>query len=104
MQLLAKQQGKTLRVISCKQQQILIGKIIYESSNHIFGADPNGNCVALDLGDVVTEIAAYRGTGTVSGCVDCPGSLRLGPGDKEKLPVIPSLKTKTKIKKGKLSE
>jgi hypothetical protein len=41
---------------------------------HIFApqADPNGNCVAYELGDVVTEIAAYRGLGTVSGCPDCP--------------------------------
>ena len=35
-------------------------------------ADPNGNCMAYELVDVVTEIAAYRGLGTVSGCPDCP--------------------------------
>jgi hypothetical protein len=62
-------------------------------------ADPNGNCVALELGDVVTEIAAYRGTGTASGCEDCPGSLRLLPGDGERLPVVPSFKSKMKIGK-----
>ncbi len=39
-------------------------------------ADPNGNCVANELSDVVTEIAAYRGLGDVSGCPDCPGSRR----------------------------
>lgn len=39
-------------------------------------ADPNGNCVANELNDVVTEIAAYRGLGDVSGCPDCPGSGR----------------------------
>jgi hypothetical protein len=37
-------------------------------------ADPNGNCVANELSDLVTEIYAYRGTWTVSGCPDCPGS------------------------------
>ncbi len=36
-------------------------------------ADPNGNCVANELSDVVTEIAAYRGLGDVSSCPDCPG-------------------------------
>jgi hypothetical protein len=36
-------------------------------------ADPNGNCVANELGDVVTEMAAYRGTVAASGCPDCPG-------------------------------
>ena len=61
-------------------------------------ADPNGNCVANELSDVVTEIGAYRGTVSASGCVDCPGSLRLLPGEKEKLPVIPSLKSKMKVK------
>ncbi len=39
-------------------------------------ADPNGNCVANELNDVVTEIAAYRGSTTVSGCIDCPVSGR----------------------------
>ncbi len=39
-------------------------------------ADPNGNCVANELSDVVAEIAAYRGLGDVSGCPDCPGSGR----------------------------
>lgn len=58
-------------------------------------ADPNGNCVAFELGDVVTEIGAYRGSTTASGCVDCPGSLRLIPGDEGNRPlVIPSLKAK----------
>ena len=42
-------------------------------------ADPSGNCVALELGDIVTEIAIYRDTDTASGCEDCPGSLRIGP-------------------------
>ena len=51
-------------------------------------ADPNGNCVAIELGDVVTEIAAYTGTATASGCVDCPGSLRLRPGGEKKPPAI----------------
>ncbi len=37
-------------------------------------ADPNGNCASNELLDVVTEIAAYRGTMTASGCPDCPGS------------------------------
>ena len=36
-------------------------------------ADPNGNCVANELSDVVAEIAAYRGHITASGCPDCPG-------------------------------
>lgn len=39
-------------------------------------ADPNGNCVANELTDVVIEIAAYRGFAEVSGCPDCPGSGR----------------------------
>ncbi len=43
-------------------------------------ADPNGNCIPFEIGDVVTEIAAYRGNDSVSGCEDCPGSLRLAPG------------------------
>ena len=42
-------------------------------------ADPNGNCIPFELADVVTEIAAYRGNDSVSGCEDCPGSLRLAP-------------------------
>ena len=67
-------------------------------------ADPNGNCVALELGDVVTEIAAYRGTGTATGCEDCPGSLRIGPRGRERLPVIPSLKSKMKIGKRSVLE
>ncbi len=67
-------------------------------------ADPDGNCVALELGDVVTEIAAYRGSGTVSGCEDCPGSLRLLPDDRERLPVVPSLKSKMKIGKSSVLE
>ncbi len=37
-------------------------------------ADPNGNCVAYELTDVVTEIGAYRDLAAVSGCPDCPGS------------------------------
>ncbi len=37
-------------------------------------ADPNGNCVANELTDVVIEIGAYRGLAEVSGCPDCPGS------------------------------
>jgi hypothetical protein len=36
--------------------------------------DPNGNCIALELGDVVTEIGAYGGTTEAYGCEDCPGS------------------------------
>ncbi len=67
-------------------------------------ADPNGNCVALELGDVVTEIAAYRGTGQASGCEDCPGSLRLFPRDEERLPAVPSFKSKMKIAKRSVSE
>ena len=67
-------------------------------------ADPDGNCVALELGDVVTEIAAYRGTGTASGCEDCPGSLRIGPRGRERLPVVPSFKSKVKIGKSSVSE
>lgn len=47
-------------------------------------ADPSGNCEAFELGDVVTEIVAYRGYGTVSGCPDCPESLRLVP-EEEKI-------------------
>ncbi len=39
-------------------------------------ADPNGNCIANELIDAVAEIQAYRGSGTVSSCVDCPGSGR----------------------------
>jgi hypothetical protein len=39
-------------------------------------ADPNGNCVANELNDVVIEIAAYRGSMDVSSCPDCPGSGR----------------------------
>lgn len=66
-------------------------------------ADPNGNCTANELSDVVTEIGAYRGSTTASGCVDCPGSLRLLPGGREQ-PVIPSLKFKIKINKGKIAE
>ncbi len=67
-------------------------------------ADPNGNCVPFELGDVVTEIAAYRGTGTASGCEDCPGSLRLGLARGDRLPVIPSLRSKKKIGKSSVSE
>jgi hypothetical protein len=40
-------------------------------------ADPNGNCVENELADVVTEIGAYRGTETATGCPDCPGEGRL---------------------------
>jgi hypothetical protein len=39
-------------------------------------SDPNGNCVANELSDVVIEMAAYRGLAGVSGCPDCPGSGR----------------------------
>jgi hypothetical protein len=39
-------------------------------------ADPSGNCIPNELNDAVTEIAAYRGNMTVSGCPDCPGSGR----------------------------
>jgi hypothetical protein len=39
-------------------------------------ADPNGNCAANELTDVVIEIAAYRGLAEVSSCPDCPGSGR----------------------------
>ncbi len=67
-------------------------------------ADPNGNCIAFELGDVVTEIGAYRGSATASGCPDYPGSLRLLPGNEERLPVIPSLKTKIKIKNRQTKE
>ena len=67
-------------------------------------ADPNGNCIADELPDVVAEIGIYRGTVEALGCEDCPGSLRLLPGDGERQPVVPSLKSKMKIKKGKISE
>lgn len=40
-------------------------------------ADPDGSCVANELGDVVREIDAYRGSETASGCPDCPGQGRL---------------------------
>jgi hypothetical protein len=30
--------------------------------------------VALELSDLVTEIAAYRGSSSPQGCPDCPGS------------------------------
>ncbi len=46
-------------------------------------ADPNGNCISNELGDVVTEISAYRGLAEVSGCPDCPGSEGLAIGDGE---------------------
>ena len=59
-------------------------------------ADPNGNCVANELGDVVMEIAAYRGLDTASGCADCPGSDRLLPGGDNQPMLVPSLKSKTK--------
>lgn len=39
-------------------------------------ADPNGNCLANELVDVVTEIAAFSGSATASSCADCPGSAR----------------------------
>jgi hypothetical protein len=67
-------------------------------------ADPNGNCIPDELPDVVAEIGIYRGTVDAIGCPDCPGSLRLLPGDGERLSVIPSLKSKTMIKKQKISE
>lgn len=35
-------------------------------------ADPNGDCIALTLVDVMWEIAAYRGYVIALGCVDCP--------------------------------
>lgn len=66
-------------------------------------ADPNGNCVALELGDVVTEIAAYRGTGQASGCVDCPGSLRLLPGEDQPR-IMPRLKAKAGVEPGSIAE
>jgi hypothetical protein len=59
-------------------------------------ADPDGNCVPLELGDVVTEIGAYRGSTTASGCIDCPGTLRLLPGDDDRPLVLPRLKLKIK--------
>lgn len=64
-------------------------------------ADPNGNCVPFELNDVVTEIGAYMGNITVSGCVDCPGSLKMMPGGKG-AKAIPSLKIKVKSKRGSI--
>lgn len=37
-------------------------------------ADPNGNCIAFELGDVVTIIAAYWQAIPVFSCPYCPGS------------------------------
>jgi hypothetical protein len=61
-------------------------------------ADPNGNCVTLELSDVVTEIGLYRGTiDPGSGCSDCPAQgLLIDPGEDRTL-VEPSLKSKVKI-------
>ncbi len=56
-------------------------------------ADPNGNCVAYEISDVVWEIAAYRVEVTAYGCVDCPGDGPPPPGTL----VVPSLKSKVKI-------
>ncbi len=60
------------------------------------GGDPNGNCIASELSDVVTEIAAYRGTAETSGCVDCPGSFRIGYKDEAKQLIVTPLKFKVK--------
>jgi hypothetical protein len=62
--------------------------------------DPNGNCIAFELGDVVKEIAAYRGTDTASGCEDCPGSRRIAFDPGNHAPVVPSLKSRVKMKAG----
>ena len=59
-------------------------------------ADPDGNCIAFGLDDVVTEIGAYRGSATASGCPDCPGTLRLMPGGDDQPLVMPTLKSKVK--------
>ena len=59
-------------------------------------ADPNGNCIPDELSDVVQEIGAYRGDVEASGCEDCPGSLRLAPGDGDQPSAIPSLKSRVK--------
>jgi hypothetical protein len=56
----------------------------------------------MELGDVVTEIGAYRGTTTASGCEDCPGSGRLIPGG-ENQPITPALKTRAKNKRNSIS-
>jgi nitrous oxidase accessory protein len=67
-------------------------------------ADPSGNCVAFELGDVVTEIGAYRGTAEASGCVDCPGTLRLMPDSPDEQTVMPRLKSKTTVTEKSTSE
>ena len=67
-------------------------------------ADPNGNCIPGELSDVVQEIGAYRGDVQASGCEDCPGSLRLGPGSEDILPVVPSLKSKMKSRERQIKE
>jgi len=65
-------------------------------------SDPNGNCIALELSDVVTEIGAYRGTTEASGCVDCPGLLRLGHEDEVRQLMVAPLKSKSKDGKGRI--
>ena len=59
-------------------------------------ADPNGNCIADELPDVVAEIGIYRGTVEALGCSDCPGSGRLLVVSGDQPSVIPTLKTKIK--------
>jgi hypothetical protein len=61
-------------------------------------ADPNSNCTANELSDVVTIIGLYRGTiPPGGGCPDCPGQGRLIAPGGERLPVVPSLKSRIKI-------
>ena len=67
-------------------------------------ADPNGNCIPDELSDVVQEIGAYRGDVQASGCEDCPGQGRLLLGDEERLPVVPSLKSKMKSRERQIKE
>lgn len=67
-------------------------------------ADADGNCVPFELTDVVWSIQAYRGPVPLTGCEDCPGSGRLLRDERDWSMVTPSLKSKTKIKKGKISE
>ena len=47
-------------------------------------ADVDGNCTSFELTDVVKSIAAYRGPVPLTGCEDCPGSLRLIPGQEDR--------------------
>jgi hypothetical protein len=67
-------------------------------------ADPNGNCIAMELADVQFMISAYRGNVTAAGCWACPGVQRMPPGSREEPLVVPSLKSKVKINRGGLTQ